>query len=313
MRRLDGLLGACFEVEDGPLTRWAAFGIVGGAVARAMVPGLKLDETVILQGDGGIGKSTFAAHLLPGEHRGEWFGEAAPFSRPDKERVEALQGRAIVEMGELRGLRVAELADVKAFLTRADDGSVRLAYRRNPEPAPRRCVFVGSTDQDTPLPNDPNDRRFVIVPVGPHPKGGVKRLRVYLEANRGQLWAEARARVRGVPTIGSHGATIIRPESPRLPDALVGVQRERNEQFRQTEGALEDSVAAWVAGSIDPEGGFTLAEVAAGAGLAESEDAAVRMSGTEQAKLGRVLRGLGFGCAKRETRNGRKVRLYRPI
>ena len=41
-------------------------------------------------------------------------------------------------------------------MTRTDDGNIRYAYRKNPEPTPRRCIIVGTSDVDTPLPNDSN-------------------------------------------------------------------------------------------------------------------------------------------------------------
>ena len=63
-----------------------------------------------------------------------------------KARAEALLGRVLVECSEMAGSGRADLESLKAFLTRTDDGSVRLAYRRNPETMLRRCIIAGTTN-----------------------------------------------------------------------------------------------------------------------------------------------------------------------
>ena len=46
----------------------------------------------------------------------------------------------------MAGSMRAELESLKSFLTRTDDGAVRLAYRRNRETTPRRCTIVGTAN-----------------------------------------------------------------------------------------------------------------------------------------------------------------------
>ena len=78
----------------------------------------------------------------------------------------------IVEASELAGLYSAEIEALKAFLSRQDDGGVRLSWRRN------RC-----------LPNGPTGlRRFAPVPLD----HGCDVL-AHLQPVRAQLWAEALA------------------------------------------------------------------------------------------------------------------------
>ena len=120
--------------------------------------------------------------------QGDLFSDSLNFLADAKTRVEALQGRVIVEASEMAGATRAEVASMKAFLSRTDDGSVRLAYRRDPELMLRRCVIVGTADHDSPLPNDRNLRRFAPVTL----KGGQPaHVYAYLEDNRAQLWTEA--------------------------------------------------------------------------------------------------------------------------
>ena len=120
-------------------------------------------RNAVLIGPQGIGKSSALRLALPPDHPG-WFADGLNLAAFPKERAEALQGRVIVEVAEMAGSTRAELESLKSFLSRTDDGSVRLAYRRNPETLLRRCIIVGTTNDPNPLPNDPSgNRRFVPV------------------------------------------------------------------------------------------------------------------------------------------------------
>ena len=57
--RLDRLFVAAFGAEDTPLVRHAATSLMVGAVRRTYEPGCKHDETVVVIGRQGTGKSTF--------------------------------------------------------------------------------------------------------------------------------------------------------------------------------------------------------------------------------------------------------------
>ena len=135
------------DVAEESLNSRAGTFIFLGAVWRAYQPGVKLDEMPILIGRGGIGKSTALRYIFPPELR-ELFTDGLHLAAQPKERVEAMQGKAVVEAAEMQGARRADLESLKAFLSRTDDGSVRLAYRRDPEPMPRRSIIVGTADRD---------------------------------------------------------------------------------------------------------------------------------------------------------------------
>ena len=114
---------------------------------------------------------------------------------------------------------------MKNFLTRQDDGSVRLAYRRNPETMLRRCVLIGTSNDETPLPNDPTgNRRFVVVNLN---KGS--NVELYMTENRDQLWAEALHRYR-------------QGERANLPRDLYSDQAKLNNQARCKDELLEDQI-----------------------------------------------------------------------
>ena len=239
--RLDCWLATVFVVKESDgLAAWCSRFLPLGAVWRTFNPGTKCDEMPVLIGPQATGKSTALRCLLPPEHP-EWFSDGLRLSADDKTRAEALQGRVIVEASEMAGANRAERESLKAFLSRTDDGSVRLAYRRNPETMLRRCVLAGSTNDPHCLPPDPSgNRRFVTLTVertslGP---GGVKH---YLDKHREQLWAEALHRFH-------------RGETAWLPATLADAQTEANRSAVQVDETLEDAVTAfldsWNAGQL---------------------------------------------------------------
>ena len=206
---LHRLLTDMFKAEDSPLTRWASTALLLGPVQRCFEPGCKLDEIVILVGGQGIGKSTLLSHLLPPKEP-SWFSDSLTMSDNLQKMVEALQGRVLVELSDLQGFRKADMQSLKSFITRRDDGSVRLSFRRNPETMQRRCVLVGTADRAECLPNDSAGlRRFV--PVVCREGCDVER---FMAAHRNQLWSEALSQYRE-----SGGAT-----RANLPRALMSVQ-----------------------------------------------------------------------------------------
>ena len=246
--RLDKWLGHVFNVSDeqAPLAAWVSRFLLLGAVTRAYRPGTKLDEMPVLIGPQGCGKSTALRALLPPE-RPDWFSDGLRLSADDKVRAESLLGRVIVEAAEMAGSTRAERESLKAFLSRTDDGSVRLAFRRNPETLLRRCVMAGTSNDPHCLPPDPTgNRRFVAVNVRPGPDGAVG-VRLYLKNFLEQLWAEALHRYH-------------EGEPAYLPDDLATVQAEVNAGAVSVDETLEDALLAYV--DERPEGKhFRIAEM----------------------------------------------------
>ena len=68
-------------------------------------------------------------------------------------------------------------------------GATRLSYRRDPETALRRCILVGTSNDQECLPNDPSgNTRYVPIQCG---EGS--HVEPYLAERRDQLWAEGLA------------------------------------------------------------------------------------------------------------------------
>lgn len=148
------------------------------AVARALRPGCKADNALVLEGAQGAGKSS-ALRALAGE---EWFFDGLR-DLHGKDASASLKGKWIVELPELSALRRSDVEAVKAFLSRTEE-RYRPPYGRGEVVEPRRCIFAGTTNRSDYLADDTGGRRFWPVPVGRIDIAGLKR-------DRDQIWAEA--------------------------------------------------------------------------------------------------------------------------
>lgn len=291
--RVDDLLRVAFEIDEQrtpiELERWASRYLTLGSVWRSYHPGVKQDEMPVIIGPQQRGKSTLLSHLLPEEHRDDWFSDGLNLADEPQRRAEALQGRLIVEAGEMAGSSRADLESLKAFLTRQNDGNVRLAYRKDPETMLRRCIIVGSANGAS-LPNDPTgNRRFVAIHV--KEGGDVGRLRSYLDEHRDQLWAEA-VHLYRTGTVAW------------LPPGLHELQSKVNDLARRRDDILEDSLDTWL---LTAPGDFTMAEAAIGCGLAANDYEVTKVPRRDELRLGAALRLRGYEKVRERSQGGRKV------
>ena len=188
-RKLPGSIAHCFDVTAGyeALAEWASTMIFLGAVWRAYEPGTVLDEMPIIQGPPGIGKTTIIRLAVP-QHIPGLYGSGLDLAGDAKSKVESLQGKVIVECSDMMGATAGDANKIKDFISRVDDGSVRLSYRRDPEPCPRRCILVGTADRTKFLRKDSNPRRFVPIALTGGKPYMVHR---YMNTYRDKLWSEA--------------------------------------------------------------------------------------------------------------------------
>ncbi len=161
MERADTLLIDYLGAEDTPYVRAVTRKELCAAYCRVYHPGIKFDSMIVLNGDQGIGKSTLIAKL-----GGEWYSDSLNLSdMNDKTAAEKLQGYWIMEIGELAGMRKADLDKVKAFISRQDD-KYRASFGRRVTPHPRQCVFFGTTNsQNGYLRDITGNRRYWNVKV----------------------------------------------------------------------------------------------------------------------------------------------------
>lgn len=180
--RLDRLFVDYLGAVDTEYNRAVTRKAFAAAVARAMTPGCKYDNMVILTGAQGIGKST----LLDRMSRG-WFNDSIR-TFEGKEASELLQGVWLVEVSELDAFRRTDVSRIKQFLSlRAD--RFRAAYGRNVKELPRSCIFFGTTNNSDFLQDTTGNRRFWPVDTGDLPAS--KSVWKDLEREIDQIWAEA--------------------------------------------------------------------------------------------------------------------------
>ena len=183
--RIDRFLIDIVKCRDSQYNRECSRLIFAGGIHRAYRPGCKFDDMIVLIGRQGGGKSTLVRWLNVED---QYFREIKTIN--GKEGVEALRGVWIGEVAELMAItRVKESEAVKAFITAQED-SYRAPYNKHVEVIPRRCLFIGTTNNPQFLADKTGNRRFYPVLCkedGYDLLGHEQEIREYIR----QCWAEA--------------------------------------------------------------------------------------------------------------------------
>lgn len=229
--RIDTLLIDYLGAEDTALTRAMTRKWMAGAAGRALDidqgtgEGIKFDYCLVLFGEQGTGKSTFAETLAS-----RWRGSIS-LSEAKKEQCETLQRSWIVEIPEFKGMRNADMDTIKDLITRRSD-DFRAAYARQWNKNPRHCVMIGSTNNEHFLKDTTGNRRFWVVKVTGGE--GVAAWRDRLMAETGQIWAEAYEAYKG-------GEPLMLP--PELEAQARGVTESHNEVYGDP---FRDYLSSWL-------------------------------------------------------------------
>ena len=183
--RVENFLHEVMKADDNEYTRECSRLIFAGGIHRAYRPGCKFDDMIVLIGTQAAGKSTIVRWL---NMEDQFFREIKTIS--GKEGIEAIRGVWIGEVGELMAMtRVKEAEAVKAYITSQED-SYRPPYQKNVQTIPRRCVFIGTTNNPQFLTDKTGNRRFYPVKVWSFAYklyNNEKAVREYIR----QCWAEA--------------------------------------------------------------------------------------------------------------------------
>lgn len=159
--RVGRFLADYLGAEDSAYATAVSMYLWTALVGRIMQPGIKADMAVILSGPQGTGKSGMAKLLAPFE---DAFAEIS-LSDGDDTLARRMRGKVAVEIGELKGLRNKEMEYVKAFVSRTHEEWVP-KYKEFAQSYPRRCVFIGTTNQDEFLADSTGNRRWLPISVG---------------------------------------------------------------------------------------------------------------------------------------------------
>lgn len=186
VKRVEDLFVKYLQAEDTEYVRTVTRKTFAAAVARIYVPGIKFDCVPVLDGDQGIGKSTIVKDLVSPEYYSETLSLT---DMDDKSGAEKLQGFWAVEIGELAGMKKADIEKVKAFLSTCDD-KYRPSYGRVVESHPRQCIIIATVNGERGYLRDiTGNRRFWIIKL--HQKKQKKTWNFTSEF-RAQFWAEAK-------------------------------------------------------------------------------------------------------------------------
>lgn len=278
--RLDSFLVRLTGADNTPYTRAVGRKFLIQMVARVMQPGCKADDTLVLIGPQGAGKSALC-RLMAGA---AYFSDTLPAITGGKDVMEHLQGVWLAELAELAPSRKSEAEDLKAFLTGTVD-RFRVAYGKRTESFPRQNVFVGTTNDEEFLRDATGGRRFWPIKVG----------KINLEAfaaERDQLFAEA-------------VAAYCAGESWWMDAGFEAEHARPMQDAARVVDSWADDVAAWLrkpASDFDGPGEVraevTVSEVMAeGLGLSAAQQGAAT-----QKRVADVLKGLGW--SKTHTKRG---------
>lgn len=274
MHRLPLLLPVGFGArEDSDFVVRVGRNFLISLVARAYAPGCKADHMLVIEGLQGAMKSSAFSVL-----GGPWYAELHE-TVGSREFLFALRGLWLVELSELAGLTRADVEKLKATLSTQND-RYRTPYGRHAEDHPRRCVFVGTTNEDTYLRDTTGARRFWPVRCG--------QINLeWLRDNREQLFAEAVAAYKaGAPWW-------------EVPAEEAATEQEARRQADPWEAIIAD----WLIGKND----CTVREVLDDCLKIE----AGRQDRAAQMRVGSVLRSFGWEKFQRGTNRDKAWR--RPL
>jgi predicted P-loop ATPase len=185
--RVEELFIRFLKADNTPYNQAITRKTFAAAVARVYHPGIKFDSVLVLDGEQGIGKSTIVKDLVGSDYYSE---SLSLTDVNDKSAAEKLQGFWIVEIGELAGMKKADIEKVKAFFSTSDD-QYRPSYGRTVESHPRQCVIIATVNGEHGYLRDvTGNRRYWIV------KSNQPRHKMTwrcTEEFRSQFWAEAKA------------------------------------------------------------------------------------------------------------------------
>jgi predicted P-loop ATPase len=174
---------------------------------------------VVLIGGEGIGKSSSIKALVPDRRL---FSDSLPLGQDPKQTVEKTEGVWICESAELVGNTPAKINEIKAFLSRQEDGPFRAAWGIESTVRPRQFIPIATNNDPLFLNSLHGNRRFWPVRVWhcSHEK---------LAVDRDQIWAEVAKRE-------AEGESIL------LPKALWEEAGKQQEDYRATD-PWEDTLA----------------------------------------------------------------------
>lgn len=286
INRIERLLPVALGAPDTEINRAVGARWMIGAAARALEPGCKVDNMMVLFGPQGCGKSTFVKVIFSPAYFSD-----SPFNLDAKDALMGLHGVWGWEIAEMSSLHGRSAEKVKAHLSSAED-RFRRPYGKVFEAVPRSTVFVGTTNHEKFLADSTGARRFWPVRCGRVDNG-------WVETWRDQLWAEAVER-------------FLAGERRYLSD-------DENELLNATREEHEVEEEAWIDAFVEEAGkliirpgtslcGVTLSEAFTSFVINRGRGDVFRVSKLHQSQAADALKLRGWVSRRVRTELGRSVR-----
>jgi len=273
VERLPGFFVDCFGAEPSEYVSQSGVNFWVSMVARVIRPGCKVDNMIVLEGAQGAGKSRALSII-----GGKWFTEAHR-SPTDKDFFVELEGKMLVEIGEMDAFSRAEVNKTKQVITCQTD-RFRTPYGKHAADHPRRCVFAGTTNRDDWNKDETGARRFWPVYCSSISHN-------LISEGRDQMFAEALHRLT---------------KGERWWDMPEGQTKAAQEARRDTD-ELEPMIAGWL---------FDHREINVGELMMDMMRLPIeRQDRPMQMRIGKCLRALGWVKSSQPVyRGGRSVRVW---
>ena len=184
--RISEIFIKCFDVFDTELVRTLSKKWFIAAVKRVFEPGCQFDNMIVLQGESGIGKTTFCRLLS-----NNFYSEVKFDEIDNKDIVDKLNKSWIVILDEMDNFGKKQMASIKSFLFIKKD-VVRLAFGKNTSVYYRHSIFIGSLNDETFLRDITSsvERRFwVFKCLAKNKNNNISK--ILTKDTVDQLWAEA--------------------------------------------------------------------------------------------------------------------------
>jgi hypothetical protein len=179
--RCSHLFSTYFGVDKSPYEQAVSEYFVTAMAGRVLSPGIQADMVPVLLGNQGVGKTSAVKALAP---INDSFAEIDLSGRKDSDLARQLRGKLIGELGELRGLKTKDSEWIKAWITRTHEEWTP-KFVEHSKNMPRRCVFVGTTNEDEFLIDITGNRRWLPLSVVSNCKP------LIIKKDIEQIWAQA--------------------------------------------------------------------------------------------------------------------------
>lgn len=262
--RCSVLFSRFFGAEQSEYEKAVSLYFTSAMAARIIEPGAQCDMCPILLGKQGAGKTSAVKALAPIV---DSFTEIDLSTRKDSDLARQLRGKLIGELGELRGLKTKESEWIKAWITRTHEEWTP-KFVEHAKVMPRRCVFIGTTNEDEFLVDTTGNRRWLPIKVG---ECSIDDLKADIE----QIWAQA--------------AVIFKAQGVLWKDALELAQNAHDEHM-----VYDDVVIDSVRNVIENNHKFVGKNMVRLMDLAEEVCGSAIISRAEQHRLADALRQMGY-------------------